>query len=109
MHRCMPGGFDFMVNNLNGSGLKSVSISIFGSLRDKVGSKLAVEVPEEGLQFAEMVSHLNKLYMVKIEEYLEAPQVIILYNGRRLHPGEGYSTLLKRGDAILITVAISGG
>lgn len=98
-----------MVNGNGQKGLGTASITVFSPLREKIGSRLLINIPEAGLEFSEILKFINNLYDINVEEYLEASQVVILLNGKKLQPVKDYSKVINVGDEILITVVTSGG
>ena len=94
-------------NNIKGS--EVAYLSIFGPLRDKIGSHLVVVIPKEGLSLNAFTEIIKRDYGCDIKEYINKPQTIFLLNGRRLQTNDLFSAYICRGDQLLLTVAISGG
>lgn len=91
------------------SGPEVAYLSIFGPLRDIIGSQVVVFIPEEGLPLTTFTEKIKNDYGCDIGEYLNNPQSIFLLNGKRLLYNDLFSCSVNRGDQLLITVAISGG
>lgn len=97
------------MKNSGKRGSEVAYLSIFGPLRDVIGSQVVVAIPEEGLPLMTFIKNIKRDYSCDISEYLNNPQSIFLINGKRLISNDFISTSVRRGDQLLITVAISGG